>query len=138
MKKLIALLLAACLILGLCACGKTNVETPPVEENPTPSQPAATDPAPTEPDPTEPEATEPPETQPTEPDLSDFELAQSCIDLSVEELYALIGEPESSDYAPSCLNPDVGEDGNLYYDGFIVYTYREGDVETVSYVEEIE
>lgn len=138
MKKLIALLLAACLILGLCACGKTNVENPPVEENPTPSQPAATDPAPTEPDPTEPEATEPPETQPTEPDLSDFELAQSCIDLSVEELYALIGEPESSDYAPSCLNPDVGEDGNLYYDGFIVYTYREGDVETVSYVEEIE
>lgn len=138
MKKLIALLLAACLILGLCACGKTNVENPPVQENPTPSQPAATDPAPTEPDPTEPEATEPPETQPTEPDLSDFELAQSCIDLSVEELYALIGEPESSDYAPSCLNPDVGEDGNLYYDGFIVYTYREGDVETVSYVEEIE
>lgn len=138
MKKLIALLLAACLILGLCACGKTNVENPPVEENPTPSQPAATEPDPTEPDPTEPEATEPPETQPTEPDLSDFELAQSCIDLSVEELYALIGEPESSDYAPSCLNPDVGEDGNLYYDGFIVYTYREGDVETVSYVEEIE
>jgi len=28
-----------------------------------------------------------------------------------------------------------GEDGNLYYDGFIVYTYREGDLETVYYVE---
>ena len=138
MKKLIALLLAACLILGLCACGKTNVETPPAQEDPTPSQPVATDPTPTEPDPTEPEATEPPETQPTEPDLSDFELAQSCIDLSVEELYALIGEPESSDYAPSCLNPGVGEDGNLYYDGFVVYTYREGDTETIEYVEEAE
>ena len=139
MRKLIALLLAVCLILGLCACGKTNVEAPNVAD---PTEPAATDPAPTEPAPTEPEATEPeatepPEAQPTEPEMSDFELAQTCIDLSVEELYALIGEPESSDYAPSCLNPDVGEDGNLYYDGFIVYTYREGDVETVSYVEEI-
>lgn len=138
MKKLIALLLAACLILGLVACGKTNVEAPqtedptkPVATDPAPTEPAATEPAPTEPDPTE-----PPETQPTDSEMSDFELAMTCLDLPVEDLYALIGEPESSDYAPSCLNPDVGEDGNLYYDGFIVYTYREGDVETVSYVEE--
>lgn len=64
---------------------------------------------------------------------TDKELAESCVDKSVEELYELIGEPESSDYAKSCLGP--GEDGNLYYDGFIVYTYREGDVETVHYVE---
>ena len=28
-----------------------------------------------------------------------------------------------------------GEDGSLYYDGFVVYTTREGDVETVYYVE---
>ena len=140
MKKLIALLLAACLILSLAACGTTNVEAPQAE---TPTEPAATEPTPTEPaatepTPTEPEATEPPETQPTEEDMSDFELAMTCLDLPVEDLYALIGEPESSDYAPSCLNPDVGEDGNLYYDGFIVYTYREGDMETVSYVEETE
>ena len=128
MKKLLALLLAAVLVLGLVACGKTNVEAPDVAD---PTKPAATDPAPTEP-----EATEPPETQPTDSEMSDFELAMTCLDLPVEDLYALIGEPESSDYAPSCLNPDVGEDGNLYYDGFIVYTYREGDVETVSYVEE--
>ena len=134
MKKLIALLLAAMMVLGLYACGKTPVETPagndpvvqdpPVNENPVE-------------DPTEP-ATEPSEEQPTEPAKSAFELAQECIDLPVEDLYALIGEPESSDYAPSCLNPEVGEDGNLYYDGFIVYTYREGDTETVSYVEETE
>ena len=56
----------------------------------------------------------------------------------MEDLYALIGEPGSSDYAPSCLNPGVGEDGNLYYEGFIVYTYREGDTETVTYVEATE
>ena len=35
---------------------------------------------------------------------------------------------------PSCLGE--GEDGNLYYDGFTVYTYRDVDgSETVSYVE---
>ena len=61
------------------------------------------------------------------------ELAESCIDLTVEELYDLIGQPESSDYAPSCLGP--GEDGNLYYDGFTVYTYRENGTETVRVVE---
>lgn len=60
-------------------------------------------------------------------------LAESCIDKSVQELYALIGEPESAEYVTSCLGP--GEDGNLFYDGFIVYTYREGDTETVTYVE---
>ena len=138
MKKLIALLLAACMILSLCAC--TGNEDPgqsePQNENP---------PAQQEQDPVPPEKTEDPSengnTQgedPVPPELTPFELAQSCIDQSVEELYALIGEPESVDYAPSCLNPDEGQDGNLYYDGFIVYTYREGEVETVSYVEEIE
>lgn len=52
----------------------------------------------------------------------------------MEDLIAAIGEPESSDYAPSCLGE--GEDGNLYYDGFTVYTYRDTDgQETVNYVE---
>lgn len=72
---------------------------------------------------------------PKAPEKSDFEKAESCIDLSVEELYALIGEPNSSDYAPSCLG-EGGEDGNLYYDGFIVYTYCDASGETVRYVEE--
>ena len=60
-------------------------------------------------------------------------LAKSCIDKSVGELYALVGEPISSEYAPSCLGP--GEDGNLYYDSFIVYTYLEEEEETVIAVE---
>lgn len=132
MKKLIALLLAVMMILSLCACGEKAPD--PVEDDPqgvTPNQPV-------EEDPSEPETDEPSEEQPTESEKSALELAQECIDLPVEDLYALIGQPESSDYAPSCLNPEVGEDGNLYYDGFIVYTYREGDTETVSYVEETE
>ena len=60
-------------------------------------------------------------------------LAESCIDKPVAELYALIGEPESADYAPSCLGE--GEDGNLVYEDFVVYTYREGEEEVVTYVE---
>ena len=60
-------------------------------------------------------------------------LAESCIDKDIKELYELIGKPNSSEYAPSCLVN--GEDGVLYYDGFVVYTTREGDVENVYYVE---
>ena len=44
-------------------------------------------------------------------------------------LIAAIGSPISSSYAPSCLGP--GEDGELIYNGFTVYTYRENGVETV-------
>ncbi len=108
MKKLIAWILSALMLLSLCACGGQTPETPDA------STPAASEPS----------------------ETADLKaLAESCIDKPVEELFALIGQPESSDYAPSCLNPGVGEDGNLYYDGFTVYTYREGDQETVSYVE---
>ena len=35
--------------------------------------------------------------------------------------------------ARSCLGD--GDDGNLYYEGFTVYTYREDGEETVTYVE---
>ena len=62
-------------------------------------------------------------------------MARSCEGKSVDALFALIGQPDSSEYAPSCLNPGKGEDGVLYYDGFVVYTYKEGGTETVEYVE---
>lgn len=61
-------------------------------------------------------------------------LAASLIDHPVNELYEAIGYPVSCEYTPSCLKQD-GEDGNLYYDGFIVYTIRQGEQETVYYVE---
>ncbi len=93
MKKIMALLLAVCMLL-LCACTAKGGKT-------------------------------------------DLELAESCIDKSVQELYDLIGEPEELDYAPSCLG-EGGEDGNLYYDGFTVYTYKEGETETVRFVEATE
>ncbi len=54
-----------------------------------------------------------------------LEQAQALIDSDVEALYEAIGEPNDSLYASSCLGE--GEDGELYYDGFTVYTYRDTD-----------
>ena len=59
--------------------------------------------------------------------------ALELVGSSASELYSAIGYPESSDYATSCLGD--GEDGNLYYDGFTVYTYRENGTETIRHVE---
>ena len=129
MKKMIVMLLACTLLLGLCACGKEEAAPtepaisaqPKVEATTAVEETAAPTEAPTE------AATE------AAPAADKKALAESCVDKDISELYALIGEPESSDYAPSCLVE--GEDGALYYDGFVVYTTREGDVETVYYVE---
>lgn len=113
MKKWIVLLV--CLMsLGLSACVMVTVE-----------KDGHTDTKPSE---TETQSTE------TQTDTKDLKaLAESCIDKSVQELYDLVGEPDSSEYVPSCLGS--GEDGNLYYADFTVYTYREGDMETVRVVE---
>lgn len=115
MKKLIVITL--CLIL-LCGC--TSNPTPTIPE--TTTAPVVTTTAP---------ISEDPETTASK---DAFALAESCIGKSVDELIALIGEPESSDYAPSCL-VEGAEDGNWYYDGFTVYTLRTADGETVEYVE---
>lgn len=110
MRLTVALLLVA-LLLSLCACAQP--QTAPAETSAQTTQTAG-------------------ETAGTQDPKA---LAESCIDGPVADLFALIGQPESSEYAPSCMNPGVGEDGVLYYDGFVVYTYKEGDTETVDYVE---
>lgn len=121
MKKFFAFLLTICLVLALAACGGSAAPAETV--SPAPETTAAT----------EPETTAAPETEPaTEPDAK--EIAKGLIDAPVAELYEAIGYPESSDYAPSCLK-EGAEDGNLYYDGFTVYTIRSGEEETVYYVE---
>jgi len=59
-----------------------------------------------------------------------FETAQQMIGESLPALTDAIGEPDSASYASSCLGD--GEDGELSYDGFTVYTYRAPDgAETV-------
>ena len=117
MKKLICLIL--CLMLLLCACAPQN--NTGSTENTTTGTAGTTD-------------STSGSSENTEASTSDLKaLAESCIGKTVQELYELIGEPESAEYVSSCLGP--GDDGNLFYDGFIVYTYREGDTETVEYVE---
>lgn len=130
MKKIVLMLVAAVLLMNLCACGKEEPAPTAVDEqiNVTPKVEETTPTAVETPT----ETTAETEAVQTAADLK--ALAESCIDKNVSELYALIGEPNSSDYAPSCL-VQGGEDGMLYYDGFVVYTTREGDVETVYYVE---
>jgi len=148
MKKTIAIMLALMMLLSLAACGVDNKtemagvtviggqDGPEVTVTATPTQTPEPTPAPevTPESTTEPTAEATPE--PVERPVPQNDLkttAESLIGAAVEELIAAIGEPESSDYAPSCIGP--GEDGNLYYEGFIVYTYREDGTETVEYVE---
>lgn len=134
MKKILSLLLCFALLLCLCACGGESAEIPSSENEPAANQtPDASEAPAGNEDPSESE--QPSEdVEPSGDSAADMvELVKSYIDKPIEELYAVIGEPESSDYAPSCLGD--GEDGMLIYDGFIVYTYREGDTETVYDVE---
>ena len=129
MKKFIVMMLAVLLLVGLCACGSKEA---PVEEDVQISVAPKTEETTAVIDVVvEETATEEVVEETAAADLK--ALAESCIDKEVSELFALIGEPASSEYAPSCLVE--GEDGMLYYDGFVVYTVREGDVETVYYVE---
>ena len=129
MKKLTCLLLALTLLLGLAACGEEPAEV--TEEPAAESVEPAAEPS------AAPEASEAPAEEseaPAEEEPSPLEAAKAFEGAPLEDLIAAVGEPLSSDYAPSCLGE--GEDGNLYYDGFTVYTYRDTDgSETVSYVE---
>lgn len=138
---------ALTLLLGLlCACGGAAAQP-----TATPAQTAAISEPPAETETETPVETETPAVTETETpaeteteapgpaELSVAEkkrIAEGLIDQSVEACYAAIGYPETSDYAPSCLSEQGGEDGNLYYEGFIVYTFRDNSGnETVIFVE---
>ena len=142
--------LAFCLLLASCG-GKTEADsgepadptakTAAVTAEATPEAPAEEDAAAEAEEPAgseenAPEEANEPEAEEEQNPLSTEEAvaaAMTCIDKPVSALYGLIGEPGDSDYAPSCFGD--GEDGNLYYDGFTVYTYRENGEETVRDVE---
>lgn len=116
--------LALLLALSLCACGQAAA--PAAEPTPVPDAAApAESPAA--------EAAAPEESPAPEAASEDLlALAETFVGRDVAELLEVIGEPLSADYAPSCLGP--GEDGELVYESFTVYTYREGDTETVEEV----
>jgi len=78
---------------------------------------------------------EPPATE-AQTDATEYlrSLATICIGCNVSDLYNLIGYPPNGSHYEKSNNSDpnvVGEDGELYYEGFTVYTYRENGVESV-------
>ena len=132
MKKAFSILLCLLLLLSLCACGgKEEPEAPIATPAAAPTEDPSKEEDQTAAAPADKPAAE--DEAPEEPTPDPVEIVKGLIDQPIEDLYAQIGEPESSDYAPSCMGD--GEDGMLFYDGFIVYTYREGDTETVYDVE---
>lgn len=123
MKKIISLLLCLALALALCACGSEPVkeaEKPANMQSSLPGTSAVEE---------EPEETEAPVSAEESAAQAAVLQARKLKNRPVSELIAIIGEPVSEDAAPSCMGP--GEDVNLYYEGFTVYTYREGDSQIV-------
>ena len=55
--------------------------------------------------------------------------ASGYVGSSASALESALGAPTSKSYSPSCMGE--GEDGIWTYDGFTVYTYKEGGSETV-------
>ena len=122
-KNLILMLLVAVMLFSLCACGGSE-EKPANKESVLPGAEIGVETEDEAPSSTA-EAAEPEGNE-------DKALAESMIGEEVSKLIEAIGEPESADYAGSCLGP--GEDGELHYDGFTVYTYKEGDSEIIQNV----
>ena len=154
MKKILTLLLALLLALSLCACGAANdqpaedqTDDPQVTEPTDAQEPdgdvgaqsadgdaatqPAVDPQPVADAPITQQPTQQPSQQPSQqptqeepttaaPTAAD---AATYIGRSTSSLAAAIGQPSGKSYASSCLGE--GEDGEWYYDGFTVYTYRD-------------
>ena len=121
MKKTLSILLCALLIAALAGCGGSKAETPagPTQTPAVTEAPEATD---------APAVTEAP-AEPSPDGNGTAELVAKILTMvgqPVEDLYDLIGQPKSSDYTPSCLVTG-GQDGQLEYDGFTVYTLVQPD-----------
>ena len=122
-KNLILMLLVAVMLFSLCACGASE-EKPADMESVLPGAESSVE--------DENEVQNSSEEEAAPEVNEDKALAESMIGEEVSKLIEAIGEPESADYAGSCLGP--GEDGELHYDGFTVYTYKEGDSEIIQNV----
>ena len=96
------------------------------------SKPAASAPA-SKPAQSKPAASAPAETKPAEPAKPTASQASRYVGSSASALESALGAPISKSYSPSCMGE--GEDGIWTYDGFTVYTYKEGGSETVEAVQ---
>lgn len=96
------------------------------------SKPAASAPA-SKPAQSKPAASAPAETKPAESAKPTASQASGYVGSSASALESALGAPTSKSYSPSCMGE--GEDGIWTYDGFTVYTYKEGGSETVEAVQ---
>ena len=96
------------------------------------SKPAASAPE-SKPAQSKPAASAPAETNPAEPAKPTASQASGYVGSSASALESALGAPTSKSYSPSCMGE--GEDGIWTYDGFTVYTYKEGGSETVEAVQ---
>ena len=96
------------------------------------SKPAAAAPE-SKPAQSKPAASAPAETKPAEPAKPTASQASGYVGSSASALESALGAPTSKSYSPSCMGE--GEDGIWTYDGFTVYTYKEGGSETVEAVQ---
>lgn len=119
MRKYTAIILTLALVLALCACGSSKSAAPAPTAAPE-SKTADIDALLVE-------DTDPEKAAEETGDAVDEAL--KFVDRPVSELIEKYGEPKTRDYSPSCLGD--GEDGELQYDYFCVYTYKEGNQETV-------
>lgn len=96
------------------------------------SKPAASAPE-SKPAQSKPATSAPAETKPAEPAKPTASQASGYVGSSASALESALGAPTSKSYSPSCMGE--GEDGIWTYDGFTVYTYKEGGSETVEAVQ---
>ena len=121
MKKLLILLLVAVALLAFAACSE--------EQDQTPQTTAAAAGMTTE------DVGDP---QEIEEGPGDWDLADMCVGQEVQALFDNIGLPQKMEYYDSPMDEEgLGQiqEGVLYYPEFMVLTIKEGDYETVSYVE---
>ena len=127
MKKVSVLLLILAMLLSLAACG-SNAANSVDEDAPvlTAELPGASQKAPAA-EPTEaPQATAAPAKEEKSEKDETIERVLKMKGQPVADLIELLGEPLSREYSSSCLI-DGGQDGQLIYDGFIVYTLVQKD-----------
>lgn len=135
--RIIRITLVLCLVLLLLsACGGSGTPQPqPAQSDSSAAaeRPAGMDsvlPGANQTKPERTETTDAPENGAGEEKNSEnFKIAYRLIGAELSDLIDKLGEPLSAEYSPSCLGS--GEDGELKYEGFTVYTYKDGDREVI-------
>ncbi|MGX8693072.1 MAG: hypothetical protein ACSW8E_04865 [Clostridia bacterium] len=127
MKRVSALILLLALMLSLAACGSAPVqETDEDVPKLTSVLPGSSQKAPAA------EPTEAPKATPAPVKDAKSETSETVARIlrmkgqPVKDLIDLVGEPISREYSSSCLI-EGGQDGQLIYEGFIVYTLVQKD-----------